>query len=76
VLQRIIMAVVVLFAAGYVIWTFMPLHRRQRLLDLLATRGILVGAAARHRARLATPGCAHCSAATRTLQHPASPRGK
>ncbi len=75
-LQWIIIAVVVLFATGYAVWTFMPLHRRQGVLDLLAARGILAGAATRHRARLAAPGCAHCSAATHTLNHPAPSRGK
>ena len=37
--------------------------RRQRLLDALAAHGVLVRAAARHRARLATPGCGNCAAA-------------
>jgi hypothetical protein len=62
-LQQLIIAVLVGGAAGYVIWTFMPMLRRQQLLDVLAARGVLTGAAARHRARLATPGCGNCPAA-------------
>jgi hypothetical protein len=61
--QQIIIVLVVLFASGYVVWTFLPMMRRQRLLDALAARGVLVRAAAQHRARLATPGCSNCSAA-------------
>ncbi len=52
-----------MFAASYVVWTFLPMLPRQRLLDALAAHGVLRGAAARHRARLATPGCGNCSAA-------------
>jgi hypothetical protein len=37
--------------------------RRQRLLDALAGHGVLVQAAARHRARLVIPGCSNCAAA-------------
>ena len=55
-LQQAIIALLVVGAAGYVAWTFMPLPRRQRLLDALAAHGILVQAAAKHRARLAAPG--------------------
>ena len=62
-LQEAVIAVVVLFAAGYVVWTFMPAPRRQRLLDALAAHGLLQQRAARHRAHLASSGCSHCSAA-------------
>ena len=61
--QQLIIVLVVLFATGYVVWTFLPMMRRQRLLDALAAHGVLVRAAAQHRARLATPGCSNCSAA-------------
>ncbi len=61
--QQLIIAVLVALAAGYVVWTFLPMMRRQRLLDALASHGVLVRAAARHRARLATPGCGNCAAA-------------
>jgi len=64
-LQELIIAVIVLFATGYVVWNFLPLARRQRLLDALAAHGVLARAAARHRARLATPGCNHCAASER-----------
>ena len=64
-LQQIIIALLVLMAAGYVVWTFMTMSRRQRLLDWLAAYGVARGAAARHRARLATPGCGNCAAADR-----------
>jgi hypothetical protein len=62
-LQQLIIAALVLVAAGYVIWSFMPMQRRQWLLDLLAARGLAVRAAAAHRKRLATPGCGNCAAA-------------
>jgi hypothetical protein len=61
--QQLIIALLVIAAAGYVVWTFLPMMRRQRLLDALAAHGLLVRAAARHRARLATPGCSNCAAA-------------
>jgi hypothetical protein len=61
--QQLIIALLVVFAAGYVVWTFLPMTRRQRLLDALAAHGVLVRAAARHRARLAMPGCSNCAAA-------------
>jgi hypothetical protein len=61
--QQFIIALLVIGAAGYVAWTFLPMMRRQRLLDALAACGVLVRAAARHRARLATPGCGNCAAA-------------
>jgi hypothetical protein len=61
--QQVIIALLVVFCAGYVLWTFLPMMRRQRLLDALAAHGVLVRAAARHRARLATPGCGNCAAA-------------
>ncbi len=60
--QQVIMGSLVLAAAGYVVWSFLPMMRRQRLLDALAGHGVLVQAAARHRARLATPGCSNCAA--------------
>ena len=75
-LQWIVMVAVVLFAAGYVVWTFLPLRQRQALLDALASRGLFKGAAARHRAQMATPGCSHCSSQTRALHQGASPRAK
>jgi hypothetical protein len=61
--QQIVIALLVVSAAGYVVWTFLPMTRRQRLLDALAAHGVLVRAAAQHRARLATPGCGNCAAA-------------
>jgi hypothetical protein len=61
--QQIIIALLVVFAAGYVVWTFLPMMSRQRLLDALAAHGVLVRASVRHRARLATPGCSNCAAA-------------
>ncbi len=75
-LQWIVMVAVVLSAAGYVVWTFLPLRQRQALLDALAGRGLMKAAAARHRAQMATPGCSHCSPEARTLHQPASPRAK
>lgn len=62
-LQQVIIAVLVLCAGGYVVWSFMPMLRRQGLLDALAARGLAVRAAAAHRKRLATPGCGNCAAA-------------
>ena len=59
--QQLVIAVLVSVAAGYVTWTLLPLLTRQRLLDALAARGVLPGAAARHRARLTTPGCGRCA---------------
>jgi hypothetical protein len=61
--QQVIIVLLVVFAAGYVAWTFLPMMRRQHLLDALAAHGVLVRAAAQHRARLATPGCGNCAAA-------------
>jgi len=61
--QQVIIALLVVFAAGYVTWTFLPMMRRQRLLDALAAHGVLARAAAQHRARLSTPGCSNCAAA-------------
>jgi hypothetical protein len=63
-LQQLIIALLVLSAACYVIWTFMPMSRRQWLLDALSARGIAVGAATAHRKRLAAPGCGNCAAAS------------
>jgi hypothetical protein len=62
-LQQIIIALLVLLAGGYVVWSFMPMERRQWLLDALAAHGVLVRTAARHRARLSMPGCGNCTAA-------------
>ena len=62
-LQQLIIGAAVLVAAAYVVWSFMSMHRRQWLLDGLARHGLLVRWAAKHRARLATPGCGICSAA-------------
>jgi hypothetical protein len=61
-LQQLIIAGLVLLAAAYVVWSFMPMSRRQWLLDHLAARGIAAHAAAAHRKRLATPGCGNCAA--------------
>lgn len=69
-LQWIVVSLVVPFATGYVVWIFLPLARRQAMLDTLAARGLLRGAASRHRARLATPGCSHCAPGTQSLHHP------
>ena len=60
--QQIVISVVVVLAAGYVVWTFLSMRLRQRLLDALAARRIMTGYAAAHRARLAVPGCSNCSA--------------
>jgi hypothetical protein len=62
-LQQLIIAILVLCAAGYVAWSFMPMMRRQGLLDLLAARGIARGWAETHRKRLGMPGCGNCAAA-------------
>jgi hypothetical protein len=62
--QQAVIAVLVLMAAGYVTWTFLSMRARQKLLEALAARGLLKGFAARHRARLAIPGCSNCSAAS------------
>ena len=61
--QQLVIVLLVVLATGYVAWTFLPMLARQRLLDALAARGLLVRAAASHRARLATPGCGNCPAA-------------
>jgi hypothetical protein len=68
--QQIVIVLLVLFAAGYVAWTFLPMGRRQRLLDTVAARGLLVRTAARHRARLATPGCGNCPSADEHVKRP------
>jgi hypothetical protein len=60
--QQALIVPVVLAASGYVTWTFASMQLRQRLLDALAARGILVNVARRHRARLSVPGCSNCSA--------------
>jgi hypothetical protein len=61
-LQEALVALFVLIASVYVVWTFMAPTRRQVLLDHLAFVGLLRQLAARHRARLGASGCAHCSA--------------
>jgi hypothetical protein len=60
-LQQMIVALVVPVALAYVVWSFLTMHRRQRVLDWLSARGIARAAAAAHRARLATPGCSNCA---------------
>jgi hypothetical protein len=72
--QQAIIALLVLVAAGYVVWTFLSMRTRQRLLDGLAARGMLVRFAAQHRARLALPGCSNCSAAGNHSTDPAHAR--
>jgi hypothetical protein len=62
-LQQALIGLLVLAAAGYVTWTFLSMTARQRLLDALAGRGLLVAVARSHRARLSTPGCSNCAAA-------------
>jgi hypothetical protein len=64
-LQQLLVALAVAVATLYMIWSFSPPARRQRWLDRLASRGLLVRAAARHRARLAAPGCGNCGSAGR-----------
>jgi hypothetical protein len=61
-MQQLIVALAVAFSIAYMSWSFSPPARRQRWLDALAARGLLVRWAARHRARLATPGCGNCAA--------------
>jgi hypothetical protein len=60
-LQQLIIAILVLFAGGYVAWSFMPMSRRQWLLDLLAARGMAQRWADAHRKRLGMPGCGNCA---------------
>lgn len=62
--QQILMGLLVLAAGAYVVWTFLPMLSRQRLLDALAGKGLLVDLSRRHRARLSAPGCSNCSAAS------------
>ena len=69
-LQQLIIGVAVLVAGGYVAWSFMTMGARQRLLDTLAARGVLVQAAATHRKRLAMPGCSNCAGAQEHGQQP------
>jgi hypothetical protein len=59
----ITITVTVALATDYVIWSFMSLRMRQRLLDARAARGMLAATAVRHRVRLAMPGCGSCAAA-------------
>jgi hypothetical protein len=61
--QQVLVAGGVLAATLYVVWTFMTLRARQRLLDAVAARGFCVTWAARHRERLGTGGCGRCAAA-------------
>ncbi len=72
-LQQLVIALAVLIAAGYVLWSFMPMQRRQWLLDALARRGIAVRAAVAHRARLSAPGCGNCPAAGEQTHRPHRP---
>jgi hypothetical protein len=69
-LQQFIIAVAVLCAGGYVVWSFLSMGARQRLLDALAARGIAVRAAAQHRRRLAIPGCGNCASAAEHRKPP------
>jgi hypothetical protein len=70
-MQQLIIALAVGVSAAYMVWSFSPLSRRQRWLDALAGRGLLVRAAARHRARLGASGCGNCSAAgTHSVRRP------
>jgi hypothetical protein len=69
--QQWMIALLVVLAAGYVVWTFLSLRARQALLDLIAARGVLVGFAARHRARMTLPGCSNCSSAGDAGKHAA-----
>jgi hypothetical protein len=59
--QQPAIALIALIAAGYVLWTVLPLPRRQAFLDACARRGVLRRRAERHRARLAAPGCGRCA---------------
>jgi len=62
-MKQAIVALLVLFACGYAVWSFLPMQRRQWLLDVQAARGIAARAANEHRKRLAMPGCGNCAAA-------------
>ncbi|HXN11066.1 MAG TPA: hypothetical protein VN859_07465 [Steroidobacteraceae bacterium] len=62
-MQQFVIALAVAVSVAYLVWSFSSLSRRQRWLDALAGRGLLVQVAARHRARLGAPGCGNCSAA-------------
>lgn len=73
-LQQLIIGLLVLCAACYIVWTFMPMSRRQWLLDALAARGIAIAAAAAHRRRLAAPGCGNCSTAGEQVREQARRR--
>ena len=61
--QQLLIGVIVLAAASYVTWTFLPMRRRQRLLDALASRGLFTLRARAHRARMSAGACGHCSSA-------------
>jgi hypothetical protein len=72
--QQVVIVLAVLGAAGYVIWTFLSMPARQRLLDTLAARRCMVGLASRHRARMSAPGCSNCgSAPSASLVRPRKP---
>ncbi|HWW21320.1 MAG TPA: hypothetical protein VNZ06_10980 [Steroidobacteraceae bacterium] len=60
--QQLLIGLVVLAAAGYVTWSFLSMPTRQRVLDALAKRGLLIEVSRRHRARLSAPGCSNCAA--------------
>ena len=75
-LQQMMIVLLVLIAAGYVTWSLLSMTSRQRLLDALARRGLLVQAAQRHRARLAAPGCGNCAAAGQHLVTQSRDAGK
>ena len=74
--QQAAIVLLVLLAAGYVLWTLLSLRYRQRLLDGLAARGIAAGWAERHRLRLASPGCGNCPAAGASLSAKSHHTGK
>ena len=61
--QQILIAVAVVGAASYVVWTLMSPRLRLRFIDRVARSGFAAGWAARQRARLSADGCGNCSAA-------------
>jgi|HubBroStandDraft_1064217.scaffolds.fasta_scaffold41884_2 hypothetical protein len=61
--QDVLIGLIVLVAAAYVAWTFLSPRSRQRLLDALAARGLLVERARIYRARMNAGACGHCSSA-------------
>ena len=72
-MQQLIVAPIVVLALGYVVWSFLTMHRRQGILDWLSAHGIARSAAAAHRARLATPGCSNCAGGTSASSGPKRP---